>query len=202
MINPYDEERAYYVQKLKWPVDNPDYSLGDLQDILFGRVEQKVINPPLVAGPVPVTLADIDQAITTQHLVDQAEFKASAGFDTAVRAAVSKSVLFSHGGILTTAVNKSRVYNETGFPLTIISVRASVGIAPTGASVIVDVHKGLTTIFTNQANRPTIAVSATTALSGIPDITSWAAGTYLTVDIDQVGSSYPGAFLTVQIEAI
>lgn len=86
------------------------------------------------------------------------------------------------------------------FPLaaTILGISASVNTAPTGASIIVDVNKNGTTIFTNQANRPTIAVSTFAAAEVTNmDITSLAIGDYVTVDIDQVGSTIAGSDLTV-----
>jgi hypothetical protein len=94
------------------------------------------------------------------------------------------------------------MYNDSGRTLTITSVRASVGTAPTGASVIVDVHLNGTTIFTTQGNRPTISPGAFTSGSATPDVTSVAAGDYLTIDIDQVGSTVAGAYLTVQVTAV
>lgn len=82
--------------------------------------------------------------------------------------------------------------------MTITSVRASVGTPSTGASIIVDLNKNGTTIFTTQANRPTIAAGSNTATS-TPDITSLTAGDYLTVDVDQIGSTVSGEDLTVQV---
>jgi hypothetical protein len=107
---------------------------------------------------------------------------------------------FSSDGTLAVATGKHRIYNDTGVTLTITGTRASVGTAPTGATLIVDVTKNGTTIFTTQANRPTIAISGFTAVGGTPQVTAWAAGEYLTVDVDQVGSSVAGADLTVQVE--
>ena len=109
--------------------------------------------------------------------------------------------VFSSGGTLAIATGTFKVYNDTGRTLTITSTRASVGTAPTGAAVIVDIHKNGTTIFTTQSARPTIAISGVTAVGGTPAVTAWAAGEYLTVDIDQIGSTVAGASLTVQILA-
>lgn len=90
-----------------------------------------------------------------------------------------------------------------GATWTISGVRASVGVAPAGASVIVDVNKNGTTIFTTQANRPTIAAAANTSGNVTNmDVTTVAAGEYLTIDIDQIGSTTAGSDLTVQIEVI
>jgi hypothetical protein len=56
-----------------------------------------------------------------------------------------------------------------------------------------------TTIFSTQANRPTIAASAFVDASAIPNTLVIPAGNYLTVDIDQVGSTVIGSDLTVQV---
>jgi hypothetical protein len=107
---------------------------------------------------------------------------------------------FSRGGLLATGVGTSRLYNDTGSTLVIKSVRASAGAAPAGASVIVDINVDGTTIFSTQANRPTIAASGVTSgkVTNM-NTTNVADGSYFSVDIDQVGSTYPGADLTVQI---
>lgn len=82
----------------------------------------------------------------------------------------------------------------------IVAVKACSLSAPAGASIILDVNKGGTTIFTTQANRPTIAAAATTAtLAGAPEVVEFAAGDVITVDVDQVGSSTAGTGFTVSI---
>jgi hypothetical protein len=108
-------------------------------------------------------------------------------------------VTFATKGTVAVATGPARWYNDTGRTLTFNSTRASVGTAPTGASLIVDINKDATTIFTTQGSRPTIAISAFTAQGSAPDVTTIATGSYLTVDIDQVGSTVAGADLTVTI---
>jgi len=102
-------------------------------------------------------------------------------------------------GTVTTGSGTARLYNKFGRTLTIYSVWASVGTAPTGASLIVDVNKNGTTIFTTQANRPTIAVSTNFDDTPAPDVTSWDDGQYLTFDVDQIGSTVAGADLVVGV---
>jgi hypothetical protein len=106
---------------------------------------------------------------------------------------------FSLGGALTVQSGAHRIYNDTGATLTIRSVRASVGTAPTGAAILVDVNIGGTTIFTTQGNRPSIAVSTNTAKVTNMSVTTIADGGYFTVDVDQIGSTVAGSDLTVQI---
>lgn len=108
---------------------------------------------------------------------------------------------FSSTGALMTDVGMHRLYNDSGATWTIASVRSSVGVAPTGAAVIVDVNVNGTTIFTNQANRPTVAAAGNTSGKVTSmNVTTVADGSYLTVDIDQIGSTTPGSDLTVQVE--
>jgi hypothetical protein len=114
---------------------------------------------------------------------------------------LGRSLMFTRNGTLTTGVGTFMWTNDLGVAVTIRSVRASVGTAPTGAAVIADVNVSGTTIFGTPGNRPTIAVSATTSgkvtamsVAVVPD------GGTVTVDIDQVGSILAGADLTVQVE--
>lgn len=114
---------------------------------------------------------------------------------------LGRSLMFTRNGTLTAGVGTFMWTNDLGVPMSIRSVRASVGTAPTGASVIADVNVSGTTIFGTQSNRPTIVASATTSgkvtamsVVVVPD------GGTVTVDIDQVGSILAGADLTVQLE--
>lgn len=100
-------------------------------------------------------------------------------------------------GTLTTATGASRLPIMEA--AAIIDVRTMVGTAPTGATVLVDVNKNGTTVFTTQGNRPSIAISGFASSAAVPDVTSLAAGDYLTVDVDQIGSTIAGADLTVAI---
>jgi hypothetical protein len=105
-------------------------------------------------------------------------------------------------GVQTVATNigGTRIYNDSGRDLTIQKVHVSVNTAPTGSALVVDVHKEGTTIFTTQANRPSVAVSAF-AGSAVPAVTAWPADSWLTVDVDVIGSTVAGSDLRVTILA-
>jgi hypothetical protein len=122
-----------------------------------------------------------------------------AGDTITIAAAVAKhTAAIKYDGTISTGVGATRLYNDTGATWTIYAVRATVETAPTGGQVIVDVNKNGTTIFTTQANRPTIAASGLTSgkVTNM-DVTTVADGDYLTVDIDT--TTAPAANLTVQI---
>jgi hypothetical protein len=108
-----------------------------------------------------------------------------------------EQIPISRSGALTVATGVFRMYLDAAY--VVESVRASVNTAPTGASLIVDVNKNGTTIYTTQANRPTITAASNTATSNSPDVTTFAAGDYITVDVDQIGSTVAGSDLVVTL---
>lgn len=117
--------------------------------------------------------------------------------DVTVKVGGVLDTTFTYPGTLSVQAGKARWYAPVN--ATIVAVRASVGTAPTGASAIFDVNKNGTTIFTTQSNRPTIAASGFTDTADAVEVTSLSAGDYLTVDIDQIGSTVAGADATIQI---
>lgn len=105
---------------------------------------------------------------------------------------------YSKQGVLTTTTGTLRLPIDGTY--TIVGTRLMVGTAPTGASLLIDVNKNGTTIYTTQGNRPSIAAGANAGGPGAaPDVTSLVAGDYITVDIDQVGSTVAGSDLTVVV---
>lgn len=122
----------------------------------------------------------------------------TASLDYLINRSREQLAVFGHQGSLTVAAGTTRF--RFPWAVTLLGVTAAIGTAPTGAAVVLDVNKNGSTIFTTQANRPTIAVNGfSTTAEPSPDITSMVAGDYLTVDRDQIGSSATGADLTVFI---
>jgi hypothetical protein len=106
--------------------------------------------------------------------------------------------VFTVPGTLSVGVGRAKFYIPGA--ITLGNVRASVGTAPTGADIVIDVNKNGTTVFTTQSNRPKIYAGQTLVSTSTPNITEFAAGDYITVDVDAIGSLNPGSDLTVQIE--
>lgn len=103
---------------------------------------------------------------------------------------------WSAEGVLAVETGQHSIYNDTGITRVILGVRASVGTAPVGADLIVQVNLDGSPILTTGV---VIADGDTTALA-VPDLASlWATGSRLTVDMTQVGSSTPGSDLTVTV---
>ncbi len=112
---------------------------------------------------------------------------------------LEETLSFSELGVLIVKTGTVRWYPPVN--IVIVDVAIMVGVAPTGATVIVDVNNAGTTIFTTQANRPTVAASGFHDVSGTADgdVTLTADTDYITVDIDQIGSTIAGSDLVVQI---
>lgn len=104
---------------------------------------------------------------------------------------------FAITGAVAVATGKSRIYLEGSY--VVETVRAAVNTQPTGAALIVDVNKNGTTIYTTQSGRPSISASSNSATGNSPDVTTFAGGDYMQVDVDQVGSTVAGADLTVTV---
>jgi len=105
---------------------------------------------------------------------------------------------FFKTGTLTVTTGTQRLPIDGAY--TITGTRLMVGTAPTGTDLIVDINRNGTSIYTTQANRPSITAGQNAGGPGTaPDVTALVAGDYLTVDIDQIGSSVAGSDLTVTV---
>lgn len=109
---------------------------------------------------------------------------------------VSGLTPFSVGGLIAPQAFDMPLYAD--WETTIQSVRASVGQAPTGAPIVVDVLKNGTTIFPGGVGRPSITAGTKTALATLATPVLLVPGDYLTVTIVSVGSTFAGSGLVVQ----
>ncbi len=108
--------------------------------------------------------------------------------------------VFSQAGELATGTGTFRLYLP--YDITITEVEASVGVAPTDATLIFDVNVDGTTIFTTQSNRPQITTGTFVDSTTTIEDDDHDDGQYLTVDIDQIGSTLPGENATVLIRFV
>ena len=106
--------------------------------------------------------------------------------------------LGSREGDLVVATSPLRVYNNYGSTRTITKVFLSVGTAPVGADIVVQVYLDGVAIF-DVGDEPTILDGATTGQSAVFLDDQWLGGSYLTWGITQVGSGTAGADLVVHI---
>jgi len=84
-----------------------------------------------------------------------------------------------------TGTDKGVFHFAPGVAGTIEEVYLMAKTAPgTDKTLTVDVNKGGTTIFTTQANRPSLTGTNKTATSGTPDVTTFAKNDLFTIDVD------------------
>ena len=153
----------------------------------------KITNGTIVDADVNASAAIALTKLGTGTLGSSIKVNA-ANFPNSV---VPSDAVFTIPGDLTTGAKNVRFYFES--TRTIANIVTSVGTAPTGASAIFDVNKNGTTIFSTQANRPTIAAGGFYDGSSVPDVTSIAPGDYLTIDVDQIGSSVAGSNAVIRV---
>lgn len=103
-------------------------------------------------------------------------------------------------GQVTTGAGRAVIWNDSGVSLRIRNVRATVGVAPTGADLVVDVNRNGSSIFDSAGDQPTIPDGSTTSGKNTAMATvTLNDGDRVTIDVDQVGSSTPGEDLVVQL---
>ncbi len=119
--------------------------------------------------------------------------------EVTVGGADKKVTVFTVDDEVATASGTLRMYNKWGRSISISNVFTAVSTAPSGSALIVDINKDGTSIFTDQSKRPLIVSGAYTDTSDTPDIQAWANDSYLTMDVDQVGSTVAGSNLVVHV---
>ncbi len=82
---------------------------------------------------------------------------------------------------------------------TITGIRTYVRIAPTGASLIVDVLKNGVSVYPTSP-KPTITAGNNLSSVAVPDTTTIAAGDIFEISITQVGSTVKGSDLLINID--
>lgn len=165
-------------------------SVSENMTVTTGTISAAALGGGLLGTAVPTTASGAGTAGTS--LIPSRQ-------DHQHPTSASYTAEFSKSGTISAGTGTFRWYNDSSGTRTLGAVRASVGIAPTGTTVIVDVNINGTTIYGTQANRPTIGTGSFTALGGSNSITTIGTASYLTVDIDQVGSTVTGSDLVVQI---
>lgn len=146
-------------------------------------------------GPTTVTVEETPNEVTIDEQTPST-ITVTAGTSTSPSAG-QQLINFSRSNLLSVVVGQTKFV----FPVNaaILGVTASVATAPEGSDIIIDVNVDDISIFA-PVNRPTIpegqevGSEATIFQDGVVN-----AGSYMTVDIDQVGSTTPGDYLGVTV---
>jgi len=139
------------------------------------------------------------EGLHTLRLYDSADFHITGGLKVDGNGgSVITALAFAYVGTLTTGTSVSPLL-VTPCSLDIVNVKAIVKTACGSGSIIVDVNKDGTTVFSTQANRPTLPSGSLIVTSSAPDVTSLPEGSVIAIDIDSVGNSI-GADLSVIVK--
>lgn len=170
---------------------------GMLKDSIVGDAAVSAISQAKVTG-LSASLAATEQQANKGVANGYASLDATGRVPLSQLQSAAQLASFAESGVLVAQPGLLRF--RFPFAATISGVTAAVNVAPTGQAILVDVNKNGGTIFTTQANRPSIAAGANaTSSTAVPDETSFVAGDYMTIDIDQIGSGVAGSDLTVFI---
>jgi len=149
---------------------------------------------PVRLGPITVTV----EGQRNQIVVSEEEpSTVLVGGSSGSTSYLDQLINFSLSNLLTVTTGKTKFVFPV--PAVLLGVTPSVNTAPVGSDVIIDVNINGVSTFA-PANRPRVldgqevGAEATTFLDATVE-----AGDYLTVDVDQVGSSTPGDFLGVTV---
>lgn len=105
--------------------------------------------------------------------------------------------VFSLPGQAFVEVGRLRLYFKQ--PSVILSVWAGCNVAPTGAAMVIDLNMNGVSVFASQTQRPSIPAGSNVSQEAIPTSILIPVNSYLTVDVDQVGSTLPGGDVTVMV---
>jgi hypothetical protein len=123
--------------------------------------------------------------VSNGTLTDNGNGSVSIATSAGGAGSVKHQALFTFLGAVTSGPGPIRIYNATGQNKTIEKVFI---YGANADGLIVDIHQDGTTIFTTQANRPVCSGQDTGESTSI-DVTTWAAGSRLTAEIDAAAGS-------------
>lgn len=117
----------------------------------------------------------------------------------AASAASTQSIIIAVGDESTAlTTGTAKVKFRMPYAFTLSEVRASVNTAPTGASLVVDINEGGSTILSTKLSIDATETTSTTAATPpVISDTALADDAEISIDIDQIGSTIAGAGLKV-----
>jgi hypothetical protein len=135
--------------------------------------------------------------VTITNGTDDITIAASGAINTNTRLF---TFVLHRGENATTGLNKTnKLIVDKAY--TINKAYAYATTAPTGAALIFDINLNGSTIWSTQANRLQIAAGANSGTQTSFNSTALVENDILSIDIDQIGSTLPGADITVVLRA-
>lgn len=151
-----------------------------------------------VVGPVPGNPFSIVEGSGINIVIDETARTIAIGLDTA-RVRESSGYLFVVNGDIIIETNACHFQITADFAGKFKDWVVKAFTAPTGANVIVDIHKNGTSIFADGVNRPVLPAGQTSATGQAFNIPDFVQGDVFRMDIDQIGSGTPGENVEIQL---
>lgn len=185
------------------PVD--DTNIGDGKALAYDYISGSIIYTD-VGGSI--TVKEIDGSpnvsgvstinVTNGTLTDNGGGEVTLGIPTT---AYQPSWTIRIDGSLTTATDVAGFVVPSEATISMVYIRCQT--TGTSGNTIIDVNKNGTTIFTTQANRPTLAYNDSDGIaSGVPDVASFTTGDLITIDIDEVATGAANLDVCVVVTAL
>lgn len=154
----------------------------ELEDVIQGATALTSFQPTLDAALVRDDSASLAKSVLLRYFREAELCIACSDEGTAITTGTAK------------------VTFRMPFAMTVTAVRATVTTAPTGATIIIDINEGGSTILSTKLSIDASEKTSTTAASAaVISDTALADDAEITIDFDQVGSSVAGAGVKVWI---
>ena len=180
--------------------------LADVTDVFTNNDTIDISDYTDLAVTAPIVLTDDTLSLNqnggtdvTADLEEEAHAAehASGGADLLYG---EREAVWQQTGDVSTAMDIENIRLYARQAGTIIDAFCSVNTAGTTDAIIVDFNKNGTTIFTTQGSRVQIAAAANYDASAGPDVTTYSANDYFTIEIDQADTGDTGADLSCQLQ--
>lgn len=142
--------------------------------------------------------AVVTPALTDVYAVVQGGVTKKIQFDQIVETIPAELIVACSDESTALTTGTEKVTFRMPYAMNLTEVRASVGTAPTGSTIIVDINEEGVTIFSTKLTIDASEKTSTTA--SVPAVISdddLADDAEITIDIDQIGSTIAGAGLKV-----
>lgn len=144
--------------------------------------------------------AVVTPALTDVYAVVQGGVTKKIQFDQIVETIPAELIVACSDESTALTTGTEKVTFRMPYAMNLTEVRASVGTAPTGSTIIVDINeKGSTILSTKLTIDAGEKTSTTAAVAAVISDSSLADDSEMTIDIDQVGSTVAGAGLKVTL---
>ena len=169
-----------------------------------GTVREKAVSPyGLEGSALQIKVDGIESLATADQTAAEIRALVEAAVDSHVFTNADHTKLGILGGVVTIAISDELTELTTGpgkatfrmpFAMTVTEVRASVTAAPTGAVLTFDINEGGSTILSTKLTiDATEKTSTTAAAAAVISGSALADDAEISIDIDTIGSSIPGA---------